>query len=321
MQAYVPDVIKSFNQQAEEIRGKAEKHGQETTVSLLTFATEVDAPVFFGASTKALGDLTKESYRPSGNTALFDATSDAIDQMARLPLANDKDTSFLLIVITDGEENSSRKHPGGAGIQSKLLNVQKTDRWTIVFMGPPGCSNTLTKFGVPAGNIQEWEATREAYTASNMQLTASIGNYYGARSAGIRSVSNFFAPDMSNVNRQKLRDNLDNVKNKFKVFTVRPNSVLSIKEFVEQQKINYVKGRAFYQLTKKETVQGYKELCIMETSTGAIYTGPDARSILSIPSGGTIELNPAFDKRYTIFVLSTSTNRKLVIGTQLLYLA
>ena len=56
-----------------------------------------------------------------------------------------------------------------------------------------------------------------------------------------------------------------------------------------------------------------------EIKTGAVYGGAEAREILGLP-GTDIKVKPTDFSDWDIFVQSTSNNRKLVVGTNLLYL-
>lgn len=313
------EVIENFNKQAGEIRTNAKNAKQETTVSLYTFSTDVDEPVFFTEDITELGDLTREGYAPYGWTALRDGVGTAIEDLQKVSGAKNKNTSFLLIVMTDGEENHSRRF-SNAKLTKMLREVQSTDRWTVVFMGPQGAEGRLTQLGIHKGNIQEWDGSLEEFTRTSKMVTQGVGNYFTARSSGLRSTSTFFTPDMGNVNRDKLRKGFKNEKRNFNVWEVQKRDPLTIRDFVEKRnKGKFKTGASFYELTKKETVQAYKEFAIVENSTGYIYTGGDARNLLKLPTGGEIKLNPSFDKRYSIYVSSTSVNRKLVVGTKLLY--
>jgi hypothetical protein len=63
-------------------------------------------------------------------------------------------------------------------------------------------------------------------------------------------------------------------------------------------------------LSKSETVQDYKDLIIEDKSNGNLYTGDNARSLLRLPAGGTIQLSPTMSNDYNVYVRSTSWNRK-----------
>ena len=92
-----------------------------------------------------------------------------------------------------------------------------------------------------------------------------------------------------------------------------------IREFVESQGASFKKGRGFYQFTKTETIQDYKEVILQDKYTGDLYSGKRARELLDLPEHGSTRIKPAKLDKYVIFVQSTSVNRKLIGGTHFLY--
>jgi len=95
-----------------------------------------------------------------------------------------------------------------------------------------------------------------------------------------------------------------------------------IKEFVLNQGLNFKKGRGFYEFTKKEKVQDYKEIVLQDRFTGDMYYGDKAMALMRGESGdskGKINPNVNLQQQYRIFVQSTSVNRRLVGGTLFLY--
>ena len=109
---------------------------------------------------------------------------------------------------------------------------------------------------------------------------------------------------------------------RFQTMTVLEDT--PIKKFVEDNGIEFKRGRAFYELSKSEKVQQYKEILIQNRETGEMYNGAQVREYLGlepqIAKGGVTErLNSGHTKEYRVFVQSTSVNRKLIGGTVMLY--
>lgn len=91
-----------------------------------------------------------------------------------------------------------------------------------------------------------------------------------------------------------------------------------IKSFVEKNGLVFRKGRGFYEFSKKVTIQSYKELVLEHKATGKFYTGQAAKDKLGIKETG--RYSPPDDvNEYRVFVQSTSSNRKLLGGTNFLY--
>ena len=93
----------------------------------------------------------------------------------------------------------------------------------------------------------------------------------------------------------------------------------SIRDFVEGNGLIFQKGRGFYQLTKTETIQDYKEVVLRENKTGDLYSGEKARELLGLSRTGSTRTRPVVPAGFTAFVQSTSYNRKLIGDTEFLY--
>lgn len=90
---------------------------------------------------------------------------------------------------------------------------------------------------------------------------------------------------------------------------------------LKRHKIELQKGRAFYQLTKSETVQDYKKLVVRRTSDGTFVTGAAVRAVLKIPKTVSckVEVDAEELPDFEVFVQSTSHNRHVVADSKVLY--
>src|SRR5262245_43757915 len=66
-----------------------------------------------------------------------------------------------------------------------------------------------------------------------------------------------------------------------------------IKQFVLDDGLSFKVGRGFYEFTKTETIQGYKEIVLMDRVTGDLFAGDKAREMLDLPIGETARIRPA----------------------------
>lgn len=109
------------------------------------------------------------------------------------------------------------------------------------------------------------------------------------------------------------------VEGRFQVLDVDRDC--AIRDFVQSMGLVFQKGRGFYQWTKASTIQPYKEIVVFDRQTGDIFTNSAARELLGIPEGGgNVRLSPSYDqRRYEVFVQSTSVNRALKAGTRFMY--
>lgn len=86
-----------------------------------------------------------------------------------------------------------------------------------------------------------------------------------------------------------------------------------IKPLVESEtSINYIKGCAYYELVKRETVQDSKSIAVQDKKSGKVYVGYDARVVLGLPDRGEIKVDPIHSSKWNIYVQSTSVNRNII---------
>lgn len=259
------------------------------------------------------------SWPCPGGTPLYDGIADIIDLFKSLPDASNANVSFLIIVTTDGEEAHSRKH-NLASIKRLIAEVQDTGRYTIVFRVPKGARGTVSNLGVPAGNIQEWETTVAGMAASTQATTAAVDTYFATRSAGAKS-SNVFYASGTGISATAVAATLKDIQNDVSLYVVPTHlNGVEIRQFILTKRMAYLKGAAFYQLTKTEPrVSETKLIAIRNRNTGAIYSGKEARILIGLPTSGNARVHPAGSGDFDIFIQSESTNRKLVGGTGVMY--
>jgi von Willebrand factor type A domain-containing protein len=317
MQHLRRNVVDSLNQQLDTLKQKSAEFNQDTRVSLYTFSYQSDIKRHrFEDDPRSIREWTEQEYNPRGNTALVSAVRRAIGDLSKLPDAEDKNSAFLVITITDGQENDSY-YDDKLFVPREMKRLNGTDRWTFVFAGPHGSRRELeTFFGAFAGNVTEWETTTKGLSAYTGQTIGALSGYMATRSQGITMTKSFFQPDLSTVDSKQVRKSLDDLTHNFKRLPVKKEC--DIKPFVEEAtKRPYAVGTAFYELTKKEKVQRQKDLLLLERSNNKIFGGP-TRQFIGLPNDDLVVVDPGNHGDWRIFVQSTSTNRKLVRGTDLL---
>jgi hypothetical protein len=231
--------------------------------------------------------------------------------------AKQDNVSFLVVILTDGHENASKKYK--SKIKSMIASAQKTGRWTFAFLVPKGGASVLKKFGIPDGNIQVWNTTAKGVADLGKSMRRGLDTFYAARGQGQRAVKGVFTTNLKGLTAQQVSATLVDEKKAFKRFKVEADA--DIQSFVNAQlkgKGTYTKGHGFYELTKPETVQGSKDIAIVDKK-GSVFTGPAARDLLGLPKGASCKVKPGDHGDFKIFIASTSLNRKLVKGTELLY--
>jgi hypothetical protein len=311
--------LKDYNDNIAVIKEQATAQGIDTVVSVVKCGVGPTGLMreVVNSSVTAIAPLTR--YEANGGTPLFDSVGELIDIMTAVPDANDPNVSFLVMVITDGEENQSKKW-SGTSLSARIRQLQATDRWTFVFRVPFGYGRQLAKFGIPAGNILEWDQTDRGVEEASASTREAFTSYYKARSTGVSSTKTFYA-DLKNVTPAEVKAQLNDISPEVTVWQVFAlDAGRGVKDFVEGHTgKTLVKGTIFYQLTKTEKeVQDYKKIVIREKSSGLMYTGPAARTLLGLPTAGKCRVVPGDFGAYDVFVQSTSLNRKLVEGSSIL---
>ena len=314
---------RDYNDNIAAIKEASLANNQDTIVSVVKCGAGRPAKVvreIVNSNVHVLKPLVESQYNADGNsTPLFDSVGDLIEMLQAVPDADDINVSFVVMVITDGEENSSTKWTG-TKLGAKIKELQKTDRWTFVFRVPRGYARSLAQYGIPEGNILEWDQTERGVQAASAATRAAVGNFYASRAAGVKSTDKFYA-DLSKVTLKEVKAALVDISSEVSIWPVLTNETsFEIKPFAEKRlAIGLKKGTAFYQLTKTEKVQEYKQVCIRDKKKGMVYSGAAARDMLGLPQFGEIKVAPGNHGGYDIFIQSTSVNRKLVEGTSLLY--
>lgn len=313
---------RDYNDNIAAIKEAATEHSIDTIVSVVKCGAGRPAKVIretVNSNVQMLKPIPDGGYVADGNsTPLFDSVGDLIEQLQSVPDADDPEVSFVVMVITDGQENSSQRWTGPS-IGRKIKELQGTDRWTFTFRVPRGDKRALASYGIPEGNILEWDQTDTGVKTASVQTRSAVKSFYAARSTGVKSTSKFYA-DLSEVTVKDIKAQLVDISKEVKILKVLPaEEGVQIREFVEQRtKKGMLKGSAFYQLSKTETVQDYKQLAVRDKVKGSVYSGINARDMLGLPHSGEVKLAPGTHGQWDIFVQSTSINRKLVANTNVL---
>jgi hypothetical protein len=308
-------VVKVVDSQTSHLARRSKELDQETRVSVYFFADRHNIRcVIFDKDVLRLPSIAG-LYVPCGNTALRDGTLKAIDDLETTSQIYG-DHAFLIYAITDGEENNSATK---AAPFAKKLNALP-DNWTVAALVPnaSGVHEAKTA-GFPGDNVMVWTTTAKGLEEAGEKMSASTETFFQNRAKGVRGSKSLFKIDTSKLSSKKVNDSLDSLKkHEYTEIDIRKDG--SIKDIVEKETgVDYLKGSGFYQLTKPETIQAYKKVCIRNKNSGYVYTGPKARTLLSLPDHDA-RIRPEDLSKFDVFVQSTSVNRKLIAGTSLLVL-
>lgn len=118
--------------------------------------------------------LNNKTYQPSGMTALNDAIGRAIvetgNKLSNLP-EHERPGKILMVVITDGEENSSKEH-NTQQIKDMITHQHDVYNWEFIYLGANVNSfDEARKIGISIANAANYKhtdiGTRSAFDGIN----------------------------------------------------------------------------------------------------------------------------------------------------------
>lgn len=216
-------------------------------------------------------------YKTRGMTAMRDAILDAIGDHKEKKTSK-VDRSYLMYVITDGQDNASL-----STIARLAETISKLDdSWTICALVPSQQDAHYAKMGgIPAGNIQVWDvASEKGFEEVGRTMASSYASYSSMRSHGVRSSATLFKVNAADIKVSDVKQNLTEIDGS--LFHAQKDYV--IKDLAEKVTNRpYVKGTVYYELTKKEVIQAQKEIVIISRKSDKRYGGKSARDLLGLP--------------------------------------
>jgi site-specific DNA recombinase len=133
MEPKAADVRGGFNSYVSTLREDTQSAYRLTAV---TFDTQVKT-LFTDVPLAEVPPLDSSNYRPGGNTALYDALGVSLDELTSAlrqedhPYGTDR---VLVIVMTDGQENSSRRF-SKQQVSDGITGREAAGNWTFVYLG------------------------------------------------------------------------------------------------------------------------------------------------------------------------------------------
>ncbi len=332
-QSIAGKLLEQVNKQLVVARDRGIAEDQENRISIYTFAEQAARPLFFDVplTSCTINPLTRAAYDVGGGTAMLDSIGMAIGDLDQHNKdLSGADHSFMLMCITDGEENVSRKFTKTV-INDLMRTKQRTDIWSFTFQVPDRFSKDklMRDFSIPEGNISVWDTTTDRGVEKMGNVTSSaLSGFMAGRSVGVRSTKQFYKVDLSAVSTKAAQDKLVEVTKNFNLLTIEKKDVpvkdprIEIRDFCEKRLGSFQQGDAFYELTKPEDVQAHKDVVVENIYSGKRYGGAEARTLIGLPSSASgieVRLKPGDHGSFKIYIQSTSWNRKLPVGTTLLY--
>jgi hypothetical protein len=306
-------VVAVFDNQVKHLAFRSKELNQETRVSVYLFSYTVKC-LIYDMDVMRLPSL-KGYYKVNGRTALNDGTMKAIEDLQQTPQLYG-DHAFLIYTLTDGQENESSTTSDV--LANKIMGLP--ENWTLAVLVPNQDGKfEAKKAGFPADNISIWDVnSSKGIETVGSKIQKTTDDFMTNRLKGIRGTKSLFKMDV-NLSSSQVRNNLDELS-RSEYVVIRINAKEQIRDCVENHTgKTYINGTGYYQLTKPETIQPKKQICIKDKSNGKVYTGNNARKILGLPNT-VARVTPGNLNNFDVFVQSTSYNRALVPGTQLIVL-
>ncbi|MBC2876447.1 MULTISPECIES: vWA domain-containing protein [Streptomyces] len=316
-------VVDVADQQIAYLARRSEELDQETRVTVYVFANEVEC-VIYDKDVLRMPSL-RELYRVGGMTALLAATLKSQHELAQTAQLYG-DHSFLTFVLTDGQENASHHcadAPSGDRRElvravARMIETQE-DNWTLAVLVPDQMGKReAMQCGFPKDNIAVWDATStHGLEEAGQVIREATEKFMVGRSQGIRGSRAVFSTGAEAVNQETIKAAGLTPADPSGYELIPVVREMAIRDRVVEHGHAYRTGCAFYQLSKSEKVQARKQIAVLEKETDRVYTGPEARALLGLPDVE-VRVRPDHNDDFTIFVQSTSVNRKLVPNTRLL---
>ncbi|MFB7241366.1 hypothetical protein CW362_15235 [Streptomyces populi] len=316
-------VVEVADQQIAYLARRSRELDQETRVTVYVFADKVEC-VIYDKDVLRMPSL-KQLYRVGGMTALLAAALKSQHELAQTAQLYG-DHSFLTFVLTDGQENASHRCPDAPSRDPRELVkavagmiATQEDNWTLAVLVPDQMGKReAMQCGFPKDNIAVWDATStQGLEEAGQVIREATEKFMVGRAQGIRGSRAVFSMGAEAVNKDTIEAaGLAAVDpSGYRLVPVTRDA--AIRDWVVECGHTYRTGGAFYQLSKSEKIQARKQIAVLEKKTDRVYSGPEARALLGLPDVE-VRVKPDHNDDFTIFVQSTSVNRKLVPNTRLL---
>jgi len=176
--------MEGFNTQLRTIQQlKMEFLDQEYLCSLTFFNQHIQDRIKFG-QVENIQPLSQENYIPNGTTALLDAIGKSIYSIKNKfgkDIAEDK-MSIVLVIITDGHENSSRMY-SYHDVAHLIKELDGSGKWTFSFLGADfDAIHTSHMLNIRRENVMNF--SKGDYSEMMEDVSNSIRHYAMEKSTG-----------------------------------------------------------------------------------------------------------------------------------------
>lgn len=160
--------------------GEQKKAEGEAVLTLTLFDTVYDI-VHTRKPIKDVPALTTGTYVPSGFTALLDAVGRTIDEVGKRLATTaeaDRPERVVMVIITDGQENSSREYRRQT-VMDKIQHQTDKYQWEFVFLAAgKDAMEEAQNIGIKASNLVGFAAgDAHQYRRAMLNVSANVKSY------------------------------------------------------------------------------------------------------------------------------------------------
>ena len=162
------DTIGGFNSMID----KQKEAGVDAKVTTVLFDTHFKT-LHDRADIKKVEKLTSKDYVASGNTALLDAVGETINKISKVEDIYAKNRAVLFVIITDGQQNSSKEY-SKAQIKKMISDKQEKYDWEFIFLGANiDAASEAESIGIQRSNAVKYQNNSEG-VQKNFEAAAEM---------------------------------------------------------------------------------------------------------------------------------------------------
>lgn len=130
-------------------------------------------------SFQGVKELSDKEYQVGGSTALLDAIGMSIHKIKNAQenvIEGYQSDNILFVIITDGEENSSKEYDVGT-IKKLISLMQEKHQWEFLFLGANiDAVSTAQDFGISEKRAQNYHADKEGVMLNFQVMSETVAS-------------------------------------------------------------------------------------------------------------------------------------------------